>query len=318
MNRHSDIIEVVRRKIHIRGNIHFLDKINTNKQEFLCKVRITSSWFINQNNPYYAKALSSLVCNIDATKIWTPKLFFTNIIKTFKEDTYYKLELIDNKPVIIENKSILGIFNGAFKLVQFPFDTQELSISLQSHHNMRNVIFLPFGYKFNKLAATETFVENNEWYLDNRITSIVSQTSAQHSSSSSEYPQIKFGFQLKRKTGFYLWNIIFIHFLMCLASFSTFSLDQDNIGDKLNVSFMTLLTVIAFKFATTQLLPQVSYLTLLDKYIIWCILFHILVIVQNSLYTFIDFDYYERYSMVGLGGFLLAFNSYFCYIARST
>ena len=108
---------------------------------------------------------------------------------------------------------------------------------------------------------------------------------------------------------------MFINFLMCLCSFASFSIDNEYIGDKLNVSLMTLLTVIALKFSTTQLLPRVSYLTLLDSYIIFCIFFQILVIVQNSLYNIIEIGYYDIYSIILLGGVLIIIN--ICFYIKS-
>ena len=140
------------------------------------------------------------------------------------------------------------------------------------------------------------------------ISYTITNTSKDLSSSLKEYPQITFNFKIKRKYGFYLWNIIFIYFLMCLSSLSSFSIDDELVSEKLNVSFMTLLTVVALKFSTTAILPKVSYLTILDKYIIFCILFQILVIVQNSLYTFLDIYNYNFYSFIILTGILGLFN----------
>jgi len=312
----SDRICVAHKQINIRSNIHFLDKIDTNKQEYLCNIRVTSTWELYKSDKYYNDLLNS--SNSDVWNlIWKPELFFTNIVRCFKEEKWYKVENINNKLFITENMNVLGKFSGIFKLNNFPFDTQELNITLQSKHSSNDLMILPFGYNYNKLSAKESFKENNEWKIVNDISHIVTKTSQELSSSSTEYPQITFKFQIKRKTGYYFWNIMFINFLMCLCSFASFSIDEEHTGDKLNVSLMTLLTVIALKFSTTQLLPKVSYLTLLDSYIIFCIFFQILVIVQNSLYNIIDIDYYDIYSIILLGGVLITINIYFFIKAKN-
>ena len=313
----SDRIRVAHKQITIRSNIHFLDKIDTNKQEYLCNIRITSTWEISRNNKCYNDLFNS-VHGIDIFEsIWKPELLFTNIVRCFKEEKWYKVKKINNKLFITENMNVHGKFSGIFKLNNFPFDTQELNITLQSKHSSNDLIILPFGHNYNKLSAKESFRGNNEWKIVNDISHIVTKTSPELSSSSTEYPQITFKFQIKRKTGYYFWNIMFINFLMCLCSFASFSIDEEHTGDKLNVSLMTLLTVIALKFSTTQLLPRVSYLTLLDSYIIFCIFFQILVIVQNSLYTIIDIGYYDIYSIILLGSILITINIYFCIKSRS-
>ena len=104
---------------------------------------------------------------------------------------------------------------------------------------------------------------------------------------------------------------MFINFLLCMCSFASFSIDNGYIGDKLNMSSMTLLTLVALKFSTTQNIPRVSYLTMLDSYFIFCIFFQLLVIIQNSLYDIITINNYNMYSIFLLGGILITFNLYF-------
>tara|TARA_B100000427_G_C15413403_1_gene553050 strand:- start:32 stop:1024 length:993 start_codon:yes stop_codon:yes gene_type:complete len=314
----NDRICIAHKQINIRSNIHFLDKIDTFKQEYLCNIRITSTWEISKQDQYYTELLNNKNKETDFNKkeaifeiMWKPELFFTNIVRTFKEDKWYKIENINNKLFVTENMNVLGKFSGIFKLNRFPFDIQELNITLQSRHPSKELLILPFGHNYNKFSAKESFKENNEWKIIKDINYIITKTPKEQSSSSTEYPQITFKFEIKRKSGYYFWNIMFINFLLCLCSFTSFSIDKEYIGDKLNVSSMTLLTLIAVKFSTSQCIPRVSYLTLLDSYFIFCIFFQMLVIIQNSLHDIININNYDTYSIILLGGILVIFNLYF-------
>ena len=118
-NNVSDRIRVAHKQITIRSNIHFLDKIDTNKQEYLCNIRVTSIWEIYKSNEYYNDLFNS-VCGIDIFEsMWTPQLFFTNIIRSFKEEKWYKVEKINNKLFITENMNVLGRFSGIFTPMKF-------------------------------------------------------------------------------------------------------------------------------------------------------------------------------------------------------
>ncbi|KAK2161180.1 hypothetical protein LSH36_120g06032 [Paralvinella palmiformis] len=57
---------------------------------------------------------------------------------------------------------------------------------------------------------------------------------------------------------------IFIGILL----FTTFAVDVTLVQNRLQISFILLLSNITFKFNIAQMLPKVSYLTLLDKYVI--------------------------------------------------
>ncbi|KAK2146858.1 hypothetical protein LSH36_581g00010 [Paralvinella palmiformis] len=56
--------------------------------------------------------------------------------------------------------------------------------------------------------------------------------------------------------------------LIGILIFATFAVDIERIQNRLLLSFILLLSNITFKFNISQTLPKVSYLTLLDKYVI--------------------------------------------------
>jgi hypothetical protein len=62
-----------------------------------------------------------------------------------------------------------------------------------------------------------------------------------------------------------------------------------------------LLTTIAFKFAMAEVLPNVPYLTFLDKYIISGISFNSLVTLQNAIVSLVENQAgFEFWSLIGL------------------
>ena len=74
---------------------------------------------------------------------------------------------------------------------------------------------------------------------------------------------------------------------MCLITaltFTSFAVGADSIGDRIQITLTLLLTSVAFKYYVQQFVPTVSYLTLMDKYILSCMIFQFsMAAVHNSV-----------------------------------
>ncbi|XP_066291080.1 gamma-aminobutyric acid receptor subunit beta-like [Branchiostoma lanceolatum] len=71
-----------------------------------------------------------------------------------------------------------------------------------------------------------------------------------------------------------------INFLITALTFTTFSVRTDY---RLSNTFTLLLTTVAIKLVVSQYLPTVSYMTLLDKYVVVCIFFQSCVALLNAV-----------------------------------
>eukprot|EP00966_Prymnesium_polylepis_P248373 5742394-Prymnesium_polylepis.1 len=63
-----------------------------------------------------------------------------------------------------------------------------------------------------------------------------------------------------------------------LLSFTQYPIDYDDSGTRLSITLTLVLTAAAYKFAVSSMVPTISYLTLLDKYV----LFSWVVIMLNA------------------------------------
>ena len=57
----------------------------------------------------------------------------------------------------------------------------------------------------------------------------------------------------------------------------------EGIAMRLDLSMTILLTAVAFKFVTVSFLPQISYLTLIDKFVLMCMAFLVLVFTIHTI-----------------------------------
>merc|ERR1712085_103115 len=60
--------------------------------------------------------------------------------------------------------------------------------------------------------------------------------------------------------------------VISLLSLTTFSVPPEETGDRLAMNITLLLTAVAFKYTTSSYLPQISYMTLVDKFNMFCML----------------------------------------------
>lgn len=87
----------------------------------------------------------------------------------------------------------------------------------------------------------------------------------------------------RRHPEFYLFNALFLIFLITASALTVFSIPFTLPANRLQVTYVILLSSISFKWVINRSLPPVSYLTLLDKYSIACILYINVIAAYHSI-----------------------------------
>ncbi|HKQ47041.1 MAG TPA: hypothetical protein VJZ71_03100 [Phycisphaerae bacterium] len=71
-----------------------------------------------------------------------------------------------------------------------------------------------------------------------------------------------------RRQSFYFVRLIFVPLAMIvLLSFSVFWMDRSSLGDRISVSFIGILTSVAYLIVTNDILPRISYVTLIHGFL---------------------------------------------------
>ena len=102
------------------------------------------------------------------------------------------------------------------------------------------------------------------------------------------YPAFAVGVRLNRSPEFYLYNVsIPMGSFSLLAIFSGFALDHTAGSDRLGVGLTLILTAAAYKFAIATMVPSISYLTLLDKYVLQQAGIIVLITFEHAIFAFL-------------------------------
>ncbi len=69
--------------------------------------------------------------------------------------------------------------------------------------------------------------------------------------------------------------------MITAMTLTSFIIPSNSLADRMSVNLTLLLTAVAFKFVVSQSLPHISYLTLLDKYVLTSFVMLFFVVVEN-------------------------------------
>jgi hypothetical protein len=93
--------------------------------------------------------------------------------------------------------------------------------------------------------------------------------------------------QIQRKPTYYIWKVIFPLCLIVMMSWIPRWLEPKETGTSIGISTTSFLTLVAYLFAITVLLPKVSYLTRMDQFILLSTLLVFLGLLQTVISTYL-------------------------------
>jgi len=160
---------------------------------------------------------------------------------------------------LIHYRRLYGEFSAPLDLRRFPFDEQSLTVTVESLLNTEAVQFealaeLEGSSQAQSLPGWDLAAAESE--IDFGIYEATEERVARYHA----------GFSGTRHTGFYVFKLLVPLALIVAMSWGVFWIDPSQVGPQIGVSATSMLTLIAYQFAQSSLLPRISYLTVTDKY----------------------------------------------------
>ncbi|CAH1786065.1 unnamed protein product [Owenia fusiformis] len=186
---------------------------------------------------------------VKANRIWTPDIFIFN----FADDSFD--DFMNTNAIISSNGHILWMFPAVIKIyctlnVQyFPFDHQKCSIVFISWTYSGFELNLIKDKDFKNMVYYNS--ENQEWYVD-RIS--VERHEKFYACCEEPYPDVTFTIHMRRRSLFYIVNLIFPCVLIYGTSFLGFFLPVES-GEKVNLEITILLALVVFLLLVGETLP---------------------------------------------------------------
>lgn len=234
--------------------IHIINvtKINDIEQTFTVDLAVRMSW--------QDQRLGGKPGTYELSDVWHPAVTILNqrgISKLFDD-----VVRVDKDGNVRYVQRLYGDFGQRFPVHNFPFDRQNLQITVASrYYTPKEIQFIMD--EINTSIANE--LEITGWVLDREIGFIPS--AYRIGGSETELSQAAFRISASREAGFYIWRVIVPLLLIVFMSWTVFFIDPNHLEAQITVSATSILTVIALQFTFAEILPKVSYLTRLDKFI---------------------------------------------------
>ncbi|CAL1151248.1 unnamed protein product [Cladocopium goreaui] len=214
---------------------------------------------------------------------------------------------------------IHGEFGEELELQNFPFDTQDLSVMLRFGWPCkdRKEVQVRFVDSRKSKVFVNIFCLKNAWTEPKAVDVRFGFTKIdEHWKPTPEEPEIPDQFpliwircQVGRKPKFYLLNVVLPVASIVFASISSLAVFED-MGGRLGATLTLLLTAVAYKYLVAEMVPRISYNTLLDWYVLICWAFLLLMVLGNC------FVHHDAKTAVGFtfGALFAFFNAVFAVV----
>ena len=163
-----------------------------------------------------------------------------------------------------------AVYKQQFELHAFPFDCQDLMLRVEMG-NVNDMIYTAPDQDV-VLSVELDLCPLTGWAWVGAALNFTS-TDPKLSKQNNAYAQFVISLKLARVWRPYLWRVGFFVFMTMFSSVFVYAMDAvEEAADRLAFAFTLLLTSVAFQFTVHGTLPQVSYLTLLEMYILASVL----------------------------------------------
>jgi len=93
---------------------------------------------------------------------------------------------------------------------------------------------------------------------------------------------------MARRSGFMVRVVVIPLMLLVALSWSVFWMDRETLGDRMDISFIGILTVVAYQIMVSSILPRISYFTLMSAFLYISILTMSAAVVVNLAVGHLD------------------------------
>lgn len=224
---------------------------------------------------------------------WVPTNDFTNAMEVeLKHPTIY----VYKDGYILADARYYGVFYNDMKLKDFPFDDQELIITLEDFNKTNSELVYAYGTPLNGVERKDdtTFISSEEafetdrldfaeFHLNKEVKAVVDTKVYEFTAGGDTFSRLQFILSISRESGFYITKIVSVSVLIVLMSWVVFFMDPKNFIDRSAFGITAFLALIGHNFIINSLLPKISYLTTMDYFTLGTNLLVCIPIIESLL-----------------------------------
>ncbi len=198
--------------------------------------------------------------------------------------TYYA----DGSDVLgtVSHKSSVTLHRN-LKLNNFPFDKQKFNFKISDENIDVSQIYI--------LSDLNTIIDLNSYESLDREWSIVSKDLYQEEiiSTFDNYyiPSFTFNIVLERNPSYYIFKVVLPILILLLVLYCSILIPPKQLESKLTLTVVCFLALIAYIFVVDESVPKLSYMTLMDYFILVSFIFAAI----PNIYAIYEFNHFQKY-----------------------
>ena len=223
---------------------------------------------------------------------WYPQAVLVN-----KSEMYQKSGIalrIQPDGTLTLSETLNATAKAELEMRRYPFDRQRLEAVFGILAFSQDEVLFQIA-ESDAAVSLGTKVRLPQWKIIEANASVLNRSTAQagrHTISSA----FEVGIDVQREPYYMIRLVILPLTLIVLLSFSVFWMDRSSLGDRLSVSFIGILTSVAYQSVVTHGMPQVAYITWMHGFVIISFLTMCMAVVVNLVVSKMD-----QRGKIGLG-----------------
>ena len=195
-------------------------------------------------------------------KGWRPHINFANAIGD-RQISYMAVAVWPDGTMVYEDH-FGAEAETPMNLRRFPFDRQTLKLYLYPHWHPAHEVELVHADSMSGTWQQDSGIA--EWTklglkLEEQAFEYVHRDGAKRVVS-----QLLVKIDVARRPGHVLFSIIFPLLILVSLTWIVFWLDEESVTDRVNISFIGILSVVAYYLVVQESVPEIPYLTMVDAF----------------------------------------------------
>jgi hypothetical protein len=194
---------------------------------------------------------------------WWPQLVLANGERAVESGSV--LLKIDPDGSMTYVEKFTGRIETPMALQRFPFDEQRLAARFEVFGFARDEVQLEVDPSRTGRSSEHVIVAG--WSLLGVEARVEDDDRTEQDGRTETLHQLVVTLDVRRRSGFVVVTILIPMTLLVMLTWSVFWMHDDSISDRLNITFIGILSVVAYQIIVHDLLPTISYFTLMDGFL---------------------------------------------------
>lgn len=241
-------------EVHVIGAVLDVDRIDSAEQNFTLNFYAIFRWLdprLAHDDP------GSVIRNL--SEVWNPRLTIINTQRHWA-NTRDEVE-ISPEGLVTYRLHVFGDFSQPLELHDFPQDSHIFEVPVvAAGYRPHEVTLIPD-------PSIDSFISEKLSVADWKVSNMQGQSREITLANGLRLPGFVFSFEAERLLHHYVIKAITPLALIVMMSWVVFWIDPKQVPNQLSVAVTTVLTLIAYHIALSGRLPDIPYLTHMDKFL---------------------------------------------------